>query len=477
MIAAGGLRPRPTLPFMGATGERGGGIGMDGRRGIGRWIKAGALAGLIAALALFGKMDVVSDAASMLTDKDLMIRWTSVLAGATRGATPVTMIDVDSETMALYGAPDRTPRDLLAGLLQLTAAKKPRGIFVDVDLTRPGADAGADSALRAVLAGWPADAPTLILSRRFAEAPPREKNGKSTLAPQPFAFGEAIAGRANIRQAASLGLVDSDSVLRRWRLSQTVCDKDRGVTFPSPQLVAASLGANRPTADLDAFLDWRVHRICARDGAPAPAWPRNAANETNIAFLFSGEPGAPAPAIDVQGRDTPVFRRIPARSLLDARRQAQPPGAVANDLFAGRLVVIGATHGDAADLHLTPIGRLPGAVIASNAIVSAPAVLDSLGLAPWGRTLVALVVFAGLAAISFRFRAMAAGVIVSLACLALAPLLGRMLAPAPALEIIFAALAMLAMFAGLESLIEVATAWRSGLGWRALLKKPPKEGA
>jgi CHASE2 domain-containing sensor protein len=477
MIAAGGLRAPPTLPFMGETDGRSDGSDMGGGQGIGRWIQAGALAALIAALTLSGKMDAISDAASTLTDKDLMIRWTSVLAGATRGATPVTLIDVDSGTMALFGAPDRTPRDLVAGLLRLAAAKKPRGVFLDVDLGRPGPDAGADAALRAVLAEWPAEAPTLIVSRRFAETPPREKDGKPGLAPLPFAFDDAVAGRANIRQAASLGLVDSDSVLRRWRLSQTVCDGDRGVTFPSPQLVAASLDADRPAADLDAFLAWRARRVCARDGAPAPVWPRNAANETNIAFLFSGEAGAPVPAVAAAGRETPVFRRIPAHSLVDARREALRPGAVADDLFAGRLVVIGATHMDAADLHLTPIGRLPGAVIASNAIVSAPAVLNSFGLAPWGRTLMAFVVFAGLAAMSFRFRAMAAGVIVSLACLALAPLLGRVLAPAPALEIIFAALAMLAMFAGLESLIEVARAWRSGLGWRALLKKSPRETA
>jgi hypothetical protein len=362
------------------------------------------------------------------------------------------------------------------GCCRLAAAKKPRGVFRRCRSWRGRRRTPAPTRpLRAVLAEWPAEAPTLIRVAAFRRgAAARERTASPALAPLPFAFDDAVAGRANIRQAASLGLVDSDSVLRRWRLSQTVCDGDRGVTFPSPQLVAASLDADRPAADLDAFLAWRARRVCARDGAPAPVWPRNAANETNIAFLFSGEAGAPVPAVAAAGRETPVFRRIPAHSLVDARREALRPGAVADDLFAGRLVVIGATHMDAADLHLTPIGRLPGAVIASNAIVSAPAVLNSFGLAPWGRTLMAFVVFAGLAAMSFRFRAMAAGVIVSLACLALAPLLGRVLAPAPALEIIFAALAMLAMFAGLESLIEVATGVALGAGLAGVAQEIPQ---
>lgn len=441
---------------------------------IKRWIKPAALAAVIAALSLSGKMDVFSDAASALADKDLMIRWTSALAGATRGATPVTLIDIDAETMALYGAPDRAPRDLLAGLLKLSAEKKPRGVFLDIDLGKAGVDEAADGQLRAALSGWPADAPMLVLSRRFAEIPPRAGEAKLTLAPHPLVFAEAIAGKGNIRQAASLGLVDSDSVLRRWRLSQTVCDGGKGVTFASPQLIAAGLSA-APGA-LDAYLDWRSRRICAQDKAAPPPWPRNAASEANIAFLFTGEPGAPAPHVALNGRETPAFRRISARSLLDGRRAILPARAVSDDLFAGRLMVIGASHADAHDMHLTPLGRLPGLVVIANAMVSAPAVLDSLDLGPWGRTLAALVLFAALAAASLRLRAFVAGVIVAVACLALLPVLGRIVAPSSALEIVFSALAMLALFAGFESAIEVAQDWRRR-GWRVVLKKPPQEGA
>lgn len=437
-----------------------------------RWFRPLALAAVIGALSLAGRADVLSDAAALLGDKDLLIRWTSALSGAARGATPVTLIDVDAETMALYGAPDRAPRDLLAGLIDLAGQKRPRGVFLDIDIGKPGVDAEADAKLRAVLAGWRADAPVLALSRRFVETPGRD--GKTALAPAPFAFAEAAAGRANIRQAASLALVDADSVVRRWRLTQAVCEGATGVAFPSPQLVAASLDA-APQA-LDAFLDWRGRAVCAQDKTAAPAWPRNPADEANIAFLFSGAPGAPAPAIERAGRETLVFRRIPARSLLDARRNVLPPRAVADDLFVDRFVVIGATHAEAHDAHLTPLGRLPGVVILANAIVSAPAALSSLPLSPWGRTLAALALFGALAAISRRLRPLVAAIVVALACLALAPALGRLIAPPSALEIIFAALAMLALFASLESAIEMARDWRAR-GWRAMLKKPKQEGA
>ena len=154
-----------------------------------------------------------------------------------------------------------------------------------------------------------------------------------------------------------------------------------------------------------------------------------------------------------------------------------PAGRVSAEPFVGRFVVIGATHADAHDEHMTPIGKLPGAVIAANAIAGAPAILSAVELSAFGKTLVALLLFAAFAALSLRFRASVASVVVSLCSLALLPVLGRLFAPSSALEVVFAAIAMLAMFAALESVLEIWRGWRDGLGWRVLLKpsKSPKE--
>lgn len=442
------------------------------RRQAAKWARPAIFAALIGLLGLTGKTDVLSDVASALSDRDLLIRWTSSFSDAAREATPVTLIDIDAETMALYGTPDRAPRALLAGLLSLASAKRASAVLLDVDLSKPGPDAAGDDALRDVLANWPAQAagqgathgPTLALARRFRA----EGDG---VTPEPFAFAQAIAGRADIRQVASLALKDSDAVVRRWRLAQTACEGKAGVAYPSPQLVAAAVAAGRPAADLDRFLDWRVATVCAKRALPAPDWPRNPAAEANISFLFSAEPGAHVPVVTgADGRETPVFRRISARTLIDAQGLALAPARIADAPFAGRFVVIGASHADTFDEHATPIGRLPGAVIAANAIAGAPAILGAARIGDAARTLIALALFAAMAAVSARLRASAASVVVVLICLALLPLLGRLVAPSSALDIVASALAMLALFAALSSLWEIVSGWRAGLGWRVLLK-------
>jgi hypothetical protein len=49
-------------------------------------------------------------------------------------------------------------------------------------------------------------------------------------------------------------------------------------------------------------------------------------------------------------------------------------------------------------------------------------------------------------------------------------ILGRTLAPSTAFEIVASAIAMAAFFSGLEAIYEIAHGWRSGQGWRAMLK-------
>lgn len=443
-----------------------------------RWLKPAALAALIGLVSLSGKMDAMSDAASALADKDLLIRWTSAWAGATREATPVTLIDIDAETMDLFGNPDRAPRRLVADLLDLAQAKRPLGVFLDIDLSKPDMDGAADDRLRAAFAAWTDDAPMLAVARRFQKDKAREDDDAAMLRPLPLIVADAIANRPNIRQAASVALADSDSVVRRWRLSQAVCDAGARQAFASPQLLATAAASGRSLADVDRFLDWRLRDVCAKDAKERPAWPRNAAGETNISFLFGGESDAHIPETRrPDGVETRVFRRISARSLLDATRAPLPAARVSAEPFVGRFVVIGATHADAHDEHMTPIGKLPGAVIAANAIAGAPAILSAVELSAFGKTLVALLLFAAFAALSLRFRASVASVVVSLCSLALLPVLGRLFAPSSALEVVFAAIAMLAMFAALESVLEIWRGWRDGLGWRVLLKpsKSPKE--
>jgi CHASE2 domain-containing sensor protein len=456
-----------------------GGDEVVGKRRGAKWMRPVALAATVGLLAFFGKTDLASDGLSAFTDRDILIRWTSAFAGAARGAIPVTLIDVDAEAMAVYGAPDRAPRRLVAGLIDLAREKGAAGVFLDLDTARPAADPADDAALARVFADWPEQGPPLAVAIRFrgtGAGAGADQSGDGGLVAQPTVFAAALAQRASIVPAASLATADSDGVVRRWRLTQAVCGKDGARAYPSPQLVALLAKDGRARGDLDAFLNWRAQAACGGLAGPRPAWPANPAQDANISYLFSGAPAAPVEAATLpDGRETPVFRRIPARSLIDAKGATLSAGGVSDEPFAGRFVVIGASHAETFDDHLTPIGRLPGAIIVANAVAGAPAILGARMVGPFAKTLVALALFALLATATTRLRGSVAGVVAMVATLTVLPFLGRIFAPSTALEIVATALAMLAAFAALEALLDILSGWRGGLGWRALLK--PARGA
>nr|WP_282888400.1 CHASE2 domain-containing protein [Xanthobacter autotrophicus] len=400
------------------------------------------------------------------------MRWSAVLSGATRDAVPVTLIDIDAATMALLGHPQRVPRDLVAGLASLAAAKRASGIFLDMDTSQPGSPAG-DQALLAFISAYPGDAPPLALARRLG---PVEQAGSrdEALAEQPSILDAAVRGRANILWVTSISRIDEDRVVRRWELSRTFCAPDGGRTLPSPQLFAAAVASAdpRPLSDIQAFAAARTQAICDPGAATAPAspWPRNPDQRAAIAFLIADGPDHADPQfIRRDGRNVPLFRRVSARALMTSAGTIVAPRAVADDLLRDRFVIIGASHAESLDGHLTPIGFLPGALIVANAVATAPAVLSGQPLGPLGATLIALALFGAMMVVTSRLRAVAASVVIAVAVLVSLMALGRIFAPSTAGDIVLAAFGMVAFLSTLEGLYTICKEWRAR-GWRALLK-------
>jgi len=437
-------------------------------RWIGRLAKPALLACIIGLFSAFGLADRIAGFSANLGEKDRMVRWSAVLSGATRDAIPVTLIDIDPTTMAALGHPQSAPRELLAGLLSLAAAKHASGIFLDMDTSRPGSPAG-DEALAGFIAAYPPDAPPLALARRLGAA---ELGGNSAeaLAEQPSVLDAAVRGRPNMVWAASVSRIDEDRVVRRWQLSHTSCAPDAGRTLPSPQLFAAAVAGGRPLSEVLAFADHRTRAVCAPgQAATSPAWPRNPDQRAAIAFLIPDGPNLAPQFIARDGRRVPLFRRVPARALMTASGAVVSPRAVADDLLRDRFVIIGASHAESMDGHLTPIGFLPGALIVANAVATAPAVLSGQPAGPFGATVIALALFAALVAITSRLRALAAGVVVAVAVLGALMVLGRIFAPSTASDIVLAAFGMVAVLSTVEGIHAIGKDWRAR-GWRALLK-------
>lgn len=440
-------------------------------RWIGRLAKPALIACIIGLFSAFGLADRIAGFSANLGEKDRMVRWSAVLSGATRDAIPVTLIDIDPATMTILGHPQSAPRELLAGLLSLAAAKHASGIFLDMDTSRSGPPAG-DEALAGFIGAYPPDAPPLALARRLGAA---DLAGNSTeaLAEQPSVLDAAVRGKPNVVWAASVSRIDEDRVVRRWQLSHTSCAPAPGRTLPSPQLFAAAVaGAHpRPLSDVQAFAESRTQSVCTPDkAAPPPAWPRNPDPRAAIAFLIPDGPDLAAPQfITRDGRRVPLFRRVPARALMTASGTVVPPRVVADDLLRDRFVIIGASHAESMDGHLTPIGFLPGALIVANAVATAPAVLSGQPVGSLGATVIALALFAALMAITSRLRALAAGVVVAVAVLGALMVLGRIFAPSTASDIVLAAFGMVAFLSTVEGIHAIGKDWRAR-GWRALLK-------
>lgn len=433
------------------------------------------LAALVGAAALLGQLEALPSVGEALGDKDAFVRWSNVLSGATREATPVTLVDIDNDTLAALGSPDRAPRDFVAGLITLTMAKRPLGLFVDLDTSRPSSQP-ADGKLAAAVMNHPADAPPLLFARRMIDAKKGEPATELGLVPLPSILDDAMAGRANVRPAVSVTRRDGDHVIRRWQLTQTLCDGAKGSTLASPQLVSAALSRTPSAglADVDRFLDWQTAKVCARSSDARPAWPRNAESAATIAFVAgAADLASPGPAAFGGAGATPAILRVSARTLLGEDGRIVPPRAVADHIFAKRFVIIGASHHDSFDTHVTPLGPLPGSAIIANAVATAPATLASVHVTPAVVAMIAFVLFAAAAAVTMKLRALIAGPIVGAFLLTAVAVLGRIFVPATAIEIVTITVAMIALFSVLESIHAIVHGWRSGKGWRALLKPSP----
>jgi CHASE2 domain-containing sensor protein len=436
-------------------------------------VKTIVLGAAVASLAFLGQTNILSNVAGVFNDRDVMVRWSSVLSGATRQAIPVTIIDIDDATLERVGGGDRTPRNLIAQLADLAVSKNAAGIVIDLDTSRPGPDPVADKALTDFITGYRTDAPMLMYARRFIDANGKKPATELDLTPLPSILDEPAAGRANVLSVSSVAPLDGDRVIRRWQLSQTLCVSGKGASYASPQLVALALKERQTNARaaVDQFLAGRNAEICGEPAASSD-WPRNPDMRASIWFLFGSDlSDTPITMIEHDGQRTPLVRHIPARTLLGADSQVAPARAVSDQIFAGRIVVIGSSHLDSFDTHITPLGPMPGVFIIANSIASAPATLSAARIPTFARTLIAIAIFAALAMLTRPLRAMVAGMTVVAVIIVLLALLGRIMAPSNALTIVVTSTALLALFSGLNSLYEIGEAWRKH-GWRAVLKNP-----
>jgi len=289
------------------------------------------------------------------------------LLAAEPGRVGYTFIDMDEAAFAAWDEPYHVPRDRLLQLIRYAAEGGAASIVVDVDLSRGGVVPAADQALQHYLAAYPADAPPLILMRTFAADNPAS-GGLPGL--RHTYFDAAITSPA-IHWAQPHFEVDSgDRAIRRWRLVEAGCLNGVATWLPSPQLLTTLL-LESAAATWPAVAQ-RLAAATAADCSGQAMPQAGAAGTLRLAGrdlnLFAG--GARQRVIYSVSDRLPLgaealdYRRLPAGLITGS---ATPP---ASDPVQGRVVVIGASYQASHDVHRTPVGDMPGALIILNAIKS-----------------------------------------------------------------------------------------------------------
>ena len=304
---------------------------------------------------------------------DIMIRLNSSLARMTgdrhgREDLQFTFLDMDEHSFRdkSWNEPFHVPRDKLLKLMQFAAKGKASIIVVDVNLSKQGTNPDADKALVDFVANYPTSAPPLILMRAKRKLEGSEKSDLGE-------FRETIfAGikHANVHFAQPLFRRDkSDGVVRSWILFDQGCFKGQGLALPSVQLLSYALlkdskdGGLQNLLDLDASMNANQPTNCKTNRKTNSIMRPVILGETVFKQQRLGERLIYSIPWPKSGQSSSDLATIPAVFVTDR-------GFKGYEEVAGRITLIGASYGASHDLHLTPLGLMPGTLIILNAIKS-----------------------------------------------------------------------------------------------------------
>ena len=267
-----------------------------------------------------------------------------------------TFLDIDEATYRLWDEPHHTPRDKILRLVDFAASSDPSLIVVDIDLSKPGVNPDHDLALANYLSGYGAAGSTpIILVRSFYSGTPG-KNDWDEIRPS-FLDGYELPESVHWGQPLFQTTL-WDGVVRHWNLARFGCFYGRPVLVPSIQLTAAALLSDQPAVNRVADIEAIGLESCLQrdENSLAADSDSDFTFETGIGqrLVFTIPWRAPAPDLVT----------IPASVVTESA------DALAGDLVRGRVVVIGASFAGSNDIHRTPIGEMPGALIIVNAIKS-----------------------------------------------------------------------------------------------------------
>jgi hypothetical protein len=252
-----------------------------------------------------------------------------------------TFLDIDDASYRGWGEPYHAPRDKILRLIEFAAEAKARLTVLDIDLSREGVVADDDRRLAE------------YLDRQWVDIRP--------------SFLDEFEFPASVHWAQPLFRATLwDGVIRHWHLVKFGCLNGRLVLVPATQLIAAALLSAGDVSSINQFADLNTVRMenCNRSDNAGNAITFGDAGSRSEIFSPEAELGQRLIYTIPWKSPAPDLITVPAQLITES------PHNLAGDLITNRVVIIGASFADSRDIHRTPIGEMPGALIIANAIKS-----------------------------------------------------------------------------------------------------------
>jgi len=355
------------------------------RRGESACVRLHFLINLLIGLSIFVllRAPFVQQNGGVAAARDAVITWQMDRLTGLDAAPRLAWIDIDDAAHHAWGVPGETRRDKIAQLIAFAARGRPAAIVVDLDLTDPMLGlARDDDVLKRYLEHYAnscSSCPELLLVRTlgpsaywYAGRGPALQARRSFLDPalgtspkQPWTPGRIMWGTVAMDR-------DPDLIERRWRLWESSCSAEgRAVVVSSVTLLAAAVATSTSLASVYDALAPHALTCVPRAEASVPG-----AAPTQPTELHLGKSALTLAEDDISRR---LFYRIPWKPNdpnATAPAVTLPAGEITKNaqavptILAGRVVVIGASFAASRDIHMTPIGQMPGALVLINAIDS-----------------------------------------------------------------------------------------------------------
>ncbi len=249
----------------------------------------------------------------------------------------VTLVTVDDATLARYGRWDSWSRNLHANLIEHLAAAEARVIAFDIMFDAASADAAADGRLAAAVdAAGNVVQPVLGQGDGYHDIPGALRFEERILPFVPLYAASAAVGHTNI-------LHDQDGYVRQLPTLMAV-DEERHLSLPLAALLVYLRG-NVSSVDIPSVQDG----IFSFLGREIPVGPSG-----EMSIYFAGPPATP---------EQQTFNMVSYVDVLDGR--------VPDNLFNGKIVLVGITATSEPDSYLTPVSQgrpMYGVEILANVI-------------------------------------------------------------------------------------------------------------